>query len=115
MRKIYCGVRFTQDSPADLRRVVTVKFAECKKSYPLPIAHKHSEDFEWGYGGSGPAELAYCILLDLLNDKREAEQYYQQFKWKFISSIQTDVWTIASEQIEIWLQIQRKERFKIVK
>lgn len=24
--------------------------------------------FEWGYGGSGPAELARCILIDVLGD-----------------------------------------------
>lgn len=34
-----------------------------------PLTHhvKHSPDgFAWGYGGSGPAELARCILIDHL-------------------------------------------------
>lgn len=36
-----------------------------------PLAHvvKHSPGgFSWGYGGSGPSELARCILLDYLGD-----------------------------------------------
>ncbi len=45
----------------------------------------HSPDgFNWGYGGSGPAQLALAILL-LKYPKREALLRYQEFKWKAIS------------------------------
>lgn len=36
-----------------------------------PLEHhvRHSPDgFAWGYGGSGPSELARCILLDHFDD-----------------------------------------------
>jgi len=34
---------------------------------PLPHHRKHSPDgFSWGYFGSGPAELARCLLIDAL-------------------------------------------------
>lgn len=40
------------------------------KGYPLPLRldlFNHSPDgFEWGYGGSGPAQLALAILADFL-------------------------------------------------
>ncbi|MGC9084405.1 MAG: DUF6166 domain-containing protein, partial [Anaerolineae bacterium] len=40
--------------------------------------------FEWGYGGSGPADLALSILRDYLGDHPEAEEIadrlYQEFK-----------------------------------
>jgi hypothetical protein len=40
------------------------------KRYPLPrfeeIANHSPDGFEWGYGGSGPAQLALAILADCL-------------------------------------------------
>lgn len=36
----------------------------------LPHYVRHSPDgFSWGYGGSGPAELARCLLIQALGDK----------------------------------------------
>ena len=47
----------------------------------------HSPDgFNWGYGGSGPAQLALAILLRCLS-KREALSRYQQFKWDVIAKL----------------------------
>lgn len=37
----------------------------------VPHHVRHSPTgFEWGYNGSGPAELARCLLLDALDDPR---------------------------------------------
>jgi hypothetical protein len=44
----------------------------------------HSTDFEAGYGGSGPAQLALAILLEVMS-AREAQQCYQGFKWHYIA------------------------------
>ena len=47
----------------------------------------HSPDgFNWGYGGSGPAQLALAILLRFLSN-REALSRYQQFKWDVIATL----------------------------
>ena len=47
----------------------------------------HSPDgFAWGYGGSGPAQLALAIMLEV---KGEAFGY-QDFKWKEISVLPMD-------------------------
>ena len=43
----------------------------------------------WGYGGSGPAQLALAILL-AVTDEATAEQFYQRFKWSVISPISAD-------------------------
>jgi len=40
--------------------------------------------FAWGYGGSGPAQLALAILLKFTN-KDVALKLYQKFKWHVIS------------------------------
>lgn len=37
---------------------------------PLTHHRRHSPDgFAWGYGGSGPSELARCLLIDALGDE----------------------------------------------
>lgn len=66
---------------------------------------RHSPDgFQWGYGGSGPAELARCILFDLLGKQRESfiNSIYQEFKRKFIETADKDL-EIKAEDIDKWL------------
>jgi len=47
----------------------------------------HSPDgFSWGYGGSGPAQLALAILLELYG-REWAEVNYQGFKWGCIAGL----------------------------
>jgi hypothetical protein len=56
-----------------------------------PVMHiaRHSPDgFEFGYGGSGPADLARSILVDYfgLHDAPDALPVpYQAFKWRFVA------------------------------
>jgi len=46
----------------------------------------HSPDgFEWGYGGSGPAQLALAICADYLQDDKLALKVYQYFKARVIA------------------------------
>ena len=47
----------------------------------------HSPDgFNWGYGGSGPAQLALAVLLKLTG----RSEGYHQFKWKYIAPLCID-------------------------
>ncbi|MCG8386125.1 MAG: DUF6166 domain-containing protein [Cytophagales bacterium] len=52
------------------------------------LKHKnHSPNgFAWRYGGSGPAQLALAICLELF-DIETALEVYQDFKWKYIAVI----------------------------
>jgi len=53
-------------------------------------AYNHSPDgFSWGYSGSGPAQLALAILLELM-PKEKALAKYQDFKFKVIANIPQD-------------------------
>lgn len=45
--------------------------------------------FCWGYGGSGPSQLALAILLKV-TDRETALKCYQDFKWAFISKLPQD-------------------------
>ena len=51
---------------------------------PSQKVSNHSPDgFNWGYGGSGPAQLALAIMLKLTGKAIG----YQEFKWKVIATL----------------------------
>lgn len=55
--------------------------------------------FEWGYGGSGPAQLALALLADLLGDDDQAVSLHQEFKFSIVSRLPHRAWTLTEEQI----------------
>lgn len=47
----------------------------------------HSPDgFSWGYGGSGPAQLALALLLEAGVDDETAVRLHQAFKDEFVAT-----------------------------
>ena len=59
-----------------------------------------STGFEWGYGGSGPAQLALALLADHLGDDERAVALHQDFKWAVVVKLSRPTWTLTSDQIE---------------
>lgn len=55
--------------------------------------------FNWGYGGSGPAQLALALLADALGDDDRAQENYQQFKFKVVSRFDADQFELSQEEI----------------
>lgn len=75
------------------------------RSRPLKHVVKHSPSgFEFGYEGSGPSELARCILLDSGYPPEEVEMHYQEFKRFFIARVGHDTkeFFIYQDAIEAW-------------
>ena len=64
--------------------------------------------FEWGYGGSGPAQLALAILADHCGDDEQALNFYQRFKWAVIAELPHREWILTSEDIERVLHSQQE-------
>jgi hypothetical protein len=52
--------------------------------------------FEWGYCGSGPAQLALAILADHLGNDRQALDVYQRFKWAVVTKLPKTRWMLNS-------------------
>lgn len=51
----------------------------------------HSPDgFNWGYAGSGPAQLALSVALIIFNDNQLAMIYYQRLKNDIIAKLPQD-------------------------
>jgi hypothetical protein len=76
--------------------VETLNDGDDRRAIGRPLQHRmrHSPDgFEWGFSGSGPADLALAILWHALG--REPDPLlYHQFKYEIISTLRTDRWAI---------------------
>lgn len=99
MSKVYVGRRTSAGC------VVTVQGISSpngpKALDPRFDVRSHSPDgFEWGYGGSGPAQLALAILCDHLGDSAEAQAWYQAFKFRVIGAIKDCEFILTSEEIQ---------------
>jgi hypothetical protein len=65
--------------------------------------------FEWGYGGSGPAQLALALLADHLADDDQAVFHHQDFKRIVVAGLPYPGWTLTSEQVEASLEILKTQ------
>ena len=99
--KIYKGQKSKLGPPA-----VAVVFPDASyPNYRLPHIKRHSPDgFNWGYGGSGPADLALSILTDFAG-KDVAEKLYQKFKSEFIALADSEL-SIPDVLILEWIEKQ---------
>jgi hypothetical protein len=77
--------------------------------YPSQQISNHSPDgFNWGYGGSGPAQLALGLLLHFVK-KADAVKNYQQFKWDIVAQLPQADFEIPTEQVKDWIKKNVKE------
>lgn len=72
----------------------------------LKVANHSPDGFNWGYGGSGPAQLALAILLKF-TDEHTAVRLYQRFKFDIISGLTHDF--ILHLDVPVWIRDHRKE------
>lgn len=76
----------------------------CEELSPRFDVRNHSPDgFNWGYCGSGPAQLALAILLDATGQKELTERLYQDFKREVIAGLDRDNWFITQEVVHEWV------------
>src|SRR5512139_3403955 len=80
---------------------------------PLPhVVHHSPTGFNWGYGGSGPADLALSILSFVIGPEQEtvgifegarcgalAWQLHQPFKWTYVARWDKDWWAITIGEV----------------
>ena len=55
--------------------------------WSLELVNHSPSGFEWGYGGSGPGQLALALLLDYTDDEAVALDHYQVFKTEIVSQL----------------------------
>lgn len=74
------------------------------------IVHHSTTDYEWGYGGSGPAELALNCMIMFCNYKT-AWNLHQAFKEKFVAALPTEGGTIKYYDIQQFIADNTRDLF----
>jgi Family of unknown function (DUF6166) len=95
MRCLYRGVRtesgclvYADEQPLDPR---------------LDLWSHSPTGFEWGYGGSGPAQLALALLAHHLQDDARAVSLHQHFKRDFVAGLPHEDWFVTSDFLAEWV------------
>src|SRR5437868_11106235 len=65
---------------------------------------------EWGYGGSGPAQLALALAADVLGDDERAQDVYQRLKFKLIGGLPRDGWTLTEDRVRVAIDAIERDR-----
>jgi hypothetical protein len=109
-RKTYIGTPHRESVSG--QSFVTV--CDGQKSELLPLRldlFNHSPTgFSWGYGGSGPAQLALALLADALGDDDQAIRLHQAFKFKVVACWpEEERWWITAEQIAAVVKVIEQE------
>ncbi len=66
----------------------------------LDLRNHSPSGFEWGYAGSGPAQLALAVLADHFGNPRQALVLYQAFKFVVVSKLPRDHWRLTSREVD---------------
>lgn len=79
-----------------------------RTNIPHQIVRHSPTGFEWGYSGSGPAELALNTLA-LCTSQADAERLYQNFKAEFLAGMPREGWMIPMATINAYLTENKAE------
>jgi hypothetical protein len=71
----------------------------------LDLANHSPDGFQWGYEGSGPAQLALALLANVLGDDAKALRLYQSFKRAVIGRLDQDEWKMTAADIVDWAKL----------
>jgi hypothetical protein len=116
--KIYRGYRKMEldleGKPMTSKCIVTVESKGRKRllSPRLDIRRHSPTGFEWGYGGSGPAQLALALVADCCGATSAVPHIYQKVKAVIVSRLPHDGWKLTEDEIRVVVQnaiIDREE------
>jgi hypothetical protein len=101
MEHVYTGTRgksgavvFKDDRPFDHR--------------PSRAYRNHSPTgFEWSYQGSGPAQLALALLLEV-TDSDTALDLYQDYKREVVACWPIAGFTVTTADLRAWLAVRKE-------
>lgn len=71
----------------------------------LEVMNKSPTGFAWGYHGSGPAQLAFALLAEVIGVSRAREPWlFQEFKREVIAKFPPDKgWMLTENAIKEWV------------
>ena len=114
--KMFSGLYVAERGSDNIVRL----FCEMPNNHPrfeVPIKESqdlvnHSESFEYGYAGSGPAQLGLAILFRITKSKDLALRHYQDFKSEILAETPRHVKQMCFVGLDVVNWIADKERNK---
>ena len=94
----YCGTRH----PGGTTLVTTPDGLMLHPARSLELRNHSPTGFEWGYHGSGPAQLALALLLDATGSEQLSLRLYQHFKAEHVARW-GDEWSLEVGEIGAWI------------
>ncbi len=83
----------------ELHRVTVVVCQDGQRKHALRHHIRHSPTgFNWGYTCSGSADLARCLLIDVLDDEGVDAALYQAFALAVVVGL-PDNWELTEDQV----------------
>lgn len=76
----------------------------------LDLRNHSPTGLEWGYAGSGPAQLALALAADAGGDDALALRAYQRLKFRLVGRLPRDGWELDEEQVRAALTAIDRER-----
>jgi hypothetical protein len=88
-----------------------VRTVEIPVSPRLDLENHSPTGLEYGYPGSGPAQLALAVLADYLRDDRRALDLHQEYKFDVIAKLDQNQprHTITTASLDEWLSHHKPE------
>jgi uncharacterized protein DUF6166 len=65
--------------------------------------------FEWGYGGSGPAQLALALVADACGRKYAVAPIYQRVKAAIVAGLPHAGWTLTQGQVILAVEAAKRQ------
>lgn len=96
--KRYIGIRDPDDALENEVYIETSRGERKELPLCLNLRNHSPTGFEWGYMGSGPAQLSLAILDDLFGSAF-ALKHYMRFKFEVVGKLRREGWTLTEETI----------------
>ena len=101
MERVFRGKKVEYDRIVEIEQNGSVVPLPLEPS--LEIADHSPDGFNWGYNGSGSAQLALGILYEVIGDAELARSYYPFFKADHVSRW-GERWEISESEVRRWLR-----------
>lgn len=99
-------VGFRQPGVAGPGRVDRIDADGTRSELPLrlDLANHSPDGFQWGYAGSGPAQLALALVADATGDDQLALRTYQRFKFEIVVGMALQ-WSMEADNIAAFAKV----------
>ncbi len=104
--KVYHGIRMENGCAVSVE-----EGGEFTALDPRHDLRNHSPTgLEWGYSGSGPAQLARALAADVLGDDDRAQQGYQRRKSKVVGGLPREGWVLTEGRLRAAIDAVEQEQ-----